>query len=123
MLPGYDYYVGDVRDSNLYYELVVMPNHDASVGTNYTFDTKIDLIYGTHTESFTPELAVMDVEAAVVSSSIFTQCNMFVFCIRNNKIWTREDNLGQIFPQKKIYLIARKACIHILCWKILEHYF
>ena len=64
--PGYDYWVEDVRDSNLYYEMVVMPNDASSVGTNYTFDAKIAMMYGAHTETYTPSVAVMDKEAAVV---------------------------------------------------------
>ena len=43
-----------------------MPNDASSVGTNYTFDAKIAMMYGAHTETYTPSVAVMDKEAAVV---------------------------------------------------------
>lgn len=59
-----------MRDSNVYYEIVVMPNHEATVGTNYTFATTIEMIYDTYKDDYTPAVAVVDKDAAVVRQSL-----------------------------------------------------
>ena len=82
-IVGYNYYVGDVTDSHVSYEAIVMLNDKAVVGTNYSFNALMKMANGALSKGdpIVLDIATADVAPAVVRYIYIAVIQCKEFCL------------------------------------------